>query len=118
MMSPDDVRRARFYVWSLWGIALVALAMITFGDTAKREPGIGIAVLGSIAIILYLVTWRDRGGHWLLVVFSIGLAFSEGGFSAAGLPVNSLLPVMVIVAWSVAIFVVGERLRRIGWFAP
>jgi len=118
MMLPDDVRRARFYVWSLWGIALVALGLIVFGDPELREPGIGIAVLSSIAIILYLVTWRDRGGHWLLVVFSVGLAFSEGGFSAAGLPVNSLLPVMVIVAWSAAIFVVGERLRRIGWFAP
>jgi len=118
MMSPDDIRRARFYVWSLWAIALVALAMITFGDPEMREPGLGIAILGSIAVILYLVTWRDRGGHWLLVLFSVALAFSEGGFSAAGLPVNSLLPVIIIVAWSVAIFVVGERLRRIGWFAP
>jgi len=116
MMSPDDIRRARFYVYSLWGIAAMALAMIVFGDPEMREPGLGIAILGAIAIILYLVTWRDRGGHWLLVVFSIGLAFSEGGFAAAGLPVNSVLPVMIIVAWSVAIFVVGERLRRVGWF--
>ena len=96
----------------------MAVWLIVLGNPEAREPGIGIAVLGSIAVIIYLVTWRDRGGHWLLVVFSVGLAFSEGGFAAAGLPVNSLLPVMIIVAWSVAIFVVGERLRRIGWFEP
>lgn len=117
-MTQPDINRARFYVGSLWAIALMALWLIAFGDPEAREPGIGVAILGSIAVILYLVTWRDRGGHWLLVVFSVGLAFSEGGFSAAGLPVASLLPVMIIVAWSVAIFVVGERLRRIGWFAP
>jgi len=118
MMPQDDIRRARFYVGSLWGIALIAVWMIAFGEPEAREPGIGIAVLGSIAVILFLVTWRDRGGHWLLVVFSVSLAFSEGGFAAAGLPVNSLALVMIIVAWSVAVFVVGERLRRIGWFAP
>ncbi len=117
-MSPEDIRRAKFYVWSLWGIALMALAMIVFGDPEMREPGIGIAVLGSIAVILYLVTWRDRGGHWLLVVFSIGLAFSEVSISPIGVATNGLMPVLIIVAWSVAVFIVGERLRRIGWFAP
>ena len=97
---------------------MMALWLIVFGDGEKRQPGIGIAVLGLVAAILYLVTWRDRGGHWLLVLFTVALAYSEGSISAAGLHENGLLPVVIIVAWSVAIFVVGERLRRIGWFAP
>ncbi|MGI9388653.1 MAG: hypothetical protein ACR2O1_01230, partial [Boseongicola sp.] len=71
MMSADDIRRARFYVWSLWGIALLAVWMYFFGDPDAREPSLGIAILGAIAVILYLVTWRDRGGHWLLVLFSV-----------------------------------------------
>ncbi len=116
-MEPDDIRRARFYVFSLWGIALMALGMFVFGDAQMRHTDFGIAILGSIAAILYLVTWRDRGGQWLLLVFSIVLGFLEGTI-AASLPVASALPIMIILTWSVAIFVVGERLRRIGWFAP
>jgi len=71
-----------------------------------------------VGVILFLVTWRDRGGHWLLIPLTIFLAFAEGGWSAAGLAAPSSTPVMIIVAWAAATFFIGERLRRVGWFAP
>ncbi len=117
-LSPRDTQRARIYVGSLWAIAGIGFGLAVFGSSDARETSLGLLILLAIGLILWLVTYRDRGGNWLLLLFAIALAFSEGGFAAAGLPVGSLLPVMIVVAWSFALVFLGEYLRRIGWFAP
>ncbi len=119
ILPPRDTTRARLYVGSLWGIAALSAYLATLGSAPARETGLGLAMLLPIALILYLVTWRDRGGHWLLGLFIAALALFEATNTVEGRPAApGVFLTIIVVAWASAAFFLGEQLRRAGWLAP
>ncbi len=118
-LPTQAATRARLYVGSLWGIAAFSAYLATFGNSLMRETGLGVVMLLNIALILHLVTWRDRGGHWLLGFFIAALALVEATNTVDSRPAApGVLPTIIVVAWASAAFMLGEQLRRAGWFAP
>ncbi len=118
-LPPRDATRARLYVGSLWGIAAFSAYLASYGNDHMRETELGLAMLLCIALILYLVTWRDRGGHWLLGLFICALSLFEATNTVNARPAApGVLLTIVVVAWASGAFFLGEQLRRAGWFAP